>query len=63
MLTLHQYATLVAKLRAVQKANGVGYKTPDATTSATALEREVDAATAVALKPFPINILSTPSSK
>ncbi len=42
--TLHSFATLVKKLRTVQKASGIGYKTLAAGTSAKPLEQQVDAA-------------------
>ncbi len=45
-LTVHQLAHLVKQLRIVQKGSGVGYKTPAASTVASALERKVDAAIA-----------------
>lgn len=64
-MTLHQYATLVKQLRTVQKASGVGYKTPTATTAATSLERDVDAATEKALEVWPFNFfesIETPSA-
>jgi hypothetical protein len=54
-MTLAAYAQLVLDLRNAQKANGLGYKTPAATTSTTALEQKVDAATAKALEGWPYN--------
>jgi hypothetical protein len=44
--TVKELAALVQQLRTVQKASGVGYKTPAATSSAKSLEAQVDAAIA-----------------
>jgi hypothetical protein len=43
---LWHFAALVRDLRVVQKAGGVGYKTPAVNSVATALEQKIDAAIA-----------------
>lgn len=58
--TLHSFAALVKQLRTVQKASGVGYKTPAAGTSAKPLEQQVDSAIAwVAKHRFPLDNANT----
>jgi hypothetical protein len=44
MWTALSLAKLVEQLRTVQKASGVGYKTPAALTTAQPLEAQIDAA-------------------
>ena len=51
--TAKKLAELVKQLRTVQKANGTGYKTPAATSTARSLENEVDAAIVQIEKTFP----------
>ena len=53
--TYSQFAKLVQQLRAVQKANGSGYKSATASTQATALEKEVDAVAAEVVKFWPFD--------
>ncbi len=53
-MTLHKFAELVKQLRMVQKASGVGYKSPAENVAARALEQKVDAAiAAIEAHPFP----------
>lgn len=61
-MTLKQYAELVQQLRTAQKADGSGYKTPAGATAATALEKQVDAATAKALEGWPRNLVESVDS-
>lgn len=42
-IALARFALLVRSLRVAQKSGGSGYKTPDDSTKATALEKQVDA--------------------
>ena len=55
MHTLHGFAKLVKQLRDVQKASGKGYKSPAESSTATALEQQVDAAVvAIGREFFPL---------